>query len=440
MSSTNKSKDNRLSKPTVTTSLPRRTVCLSNMASTSSSVVQKPSSKLRRSVATSVNKAPTTAIIKTPDLLHPPKFGGQQMVNRKPDLTKNLPSKTVDKKKKSVEEKPKSPPKNTFKIPTVDNIPKKSVSKMTTSVNQLQDNLKATSLHDKSDKDKENNKKMGLSTKKEEMKWSLDNFDIGKALGKGKFGNVYLAREKSSGFIVALKVLFKTQILKANVEHQLKREIEIQTHLRHPHIVRMFGYFHDDVRVYMILEYAPKQLYKELQAQENKRFSEEKSATYIKQLTEALIYCHNKNIIHRDIKPENLLLSKSGDLKIADFGWSVHTLDSKRMTLCGTLDYLPPEMVSGSTHDKSVDVWSVGVLLYEFLVGKPPFEAPTYEETYRRILQAQYIFPQHVAPLARDLISKLLKVVPETRLSLQSLLEHDWIKIHTKVSNNQVFK
>jgi serine/threonine protein kinase len=77
------------------------------------------------------------------------------------------------------------------------------------------------------------------------------------------------------------------------------------------------------------------------------------------------------------------------------------------MTLCGTLDYLPPEMVSGDSHDKSVDIWSVGVLLYEFLVGKPPFEAPTYEETYRRILNVQYIFPQHVAPLARDLISRV---------------------------------
>lgn len=77
------------------------------------------------------------------------------------------------------------------------------------------------------------------------------------------------------------------------------------------------------------------------------------------------------------------------------------------MTLCGTLDYLPPEMVSGNSHDKSVDVWSVGVLLYEILVGKPPFEASTYEETYRRILNAQYIFPPHVAPLARDLISRV---------------------------------
>ncbi|XP_001942942.1 serine/threonine-protein kinase Aurora-2 [Acyrthosiphon pisum] len=436
-----KSKENRIQRPrpppvtaaasNVASSAPRRTVGFGT--TTNTVTVAKPiGAQYRRSVSTTINK--------TPDLLHPPKFGGQQLSNRscKPDITKNLPSKTVQKPPSQPCEpvaQSRVPPKEIFKIPTVANIPKKAtqVANPPTTVNQLQNNLKAATLDEKPSTDQQNNKNMGLTDKKNEMKWTLENFDIGKALGKGKFGNVYLAREKSSGFIVALKVLFKTQILKANVEHQLKREIEIQTHLRHPNIVRMFGYFHDDARVYMILEYAPKQLYKELQAQENQRFSEDRAAFYIKQLTEALIYCHDKNIIHRDIKPENLLLTKGGDLKIADFGWSVHTRDSKRMTLCGTLDYLPPEMVSGNSHDKSVDVWSVGVLLYEILVGKPPFEASTYEETYKRILNAQYIFPQHVAPLARDLISRLLRVKPETRLPLKDLLLHDWIKIHTNL-------
>ncbi|XP_025422209.1 serine/threonine-protein kinase Aurora-2-like [Sipha flava] len=431
-----KSKENqrlqRAPAPNVST-LRRRTPCCGTTTATTTTSTTTTS----RSIPRLCNHSPKLNINKTPDLLHPPKFGGQQLANRKPDITKNLPGKSVLKPPpQRVAEKPKVPCQVTFKIPTIANVPKKSVTKPPneppTTINQLQTNMKAANLNTKQTTEQENNNNMGLTNKKEEMKWSLDNFDIGRALGKGKFGNVYLAREKSSGFIVALKVLFKTQILKANVEHQLKREIEIQTHLRHPHIVRMFGYFHDDVRVYMILEYAPKQLYKELQAQENKRFSEEKAAVFIKQLAEALIYCHNKNIIHRDIKPENLLLTKSGDLKIADFGWSVHTLVSKRMTLCGTLDYLPPEMVSGDSHDKSVDIWSVGVLLYEFLVGKPPFEAPTYEETYRRILNVQYIFPQHVAPLARDLISRLLKVKPELRLALQDLLQHEWIKLHTQ--------
>ena len=94
-------------------------------------------------------------------------------------------------------------------------------------------------------------------------RWELSDFEIGRPLGKGKFGNVYLAREKRSKFIVALKVLFKSQLQKAHVEHQLRREIEIQSHLRHPHVLRMFGYFYDETRVYLILEFAPRgEMYK----------------------------------------------------------------------------------------------------------------------------------------------------------------------------------
>lgn len=109
--------------------------------------------------------------------------------------------------------------------------------------------------------------------------WELANFDIGRALGRGKFGNVYLAREKDTKFVVALKVMFKKQIILNNVEHQVRREIEIQSHLRHPNILRLFGYFHDACRIYLILEYAPKgALYKELQSQPNKRFDERRTA------------------------------------------------------------------------------------------------------------------------------------------------------------------
>ena len=93
---------------------------------------------------------------------------------------------------------------------------------------------------------------------------------------------------------------------------------------------------------------------------------------YIRQLAAALEYCHKKHVIHRDIKPENLLLDLKGELKIADFGWSVHAPQSRRTTLCGTLDYLPPEMIEGKSHDQMVDVWSLGILMYEFLVRPSP--------------------------------------------------------------------
>uniref|UniRef100_A0A8C2HG57 non-specific serine/threonine protein kinase n=1 Tax=Cyprinus carpio TaxID=7962 RepID=A0A8C2HG57_CYPCA len=256
--------------------------------------------------------------------------------------------------------------------------------------------------------------------------WSLENFDIGRALGKGKFGSVYLARERQTKFILALKVLFKNQLEKAGVEHQLRREVEIQSHLRHPNILRLYGYFHDAARVYLILEFAPKgELYGELQRCGT--FDDQRSATYIMELADALSYCHSKNVIHRDIKPENLLLGANGELKIADFGWSVHTPSSRRSTLCGTLDYLPPEMIEGKTHDEKVDLWSLGVLCYEFLVGHPPFETKSHDETYRRISRVEFSYPAHVSEGSRDLISRLLKHNPAHRLPIQSVTEHPWV-------------
>lgn len=268
-------------------------------------------------------------------------------------------------------------------------------------------------------------------------RWKLDDFDIGKPLGKGKFGSVYLAREKKSHFIVALKVLFKSQLQTAGVEHQLRREIEIQSHLRHPNILKLYGYFYDQSRVYLILEYAAQgELYKKLQKMG--RFDEERAATYIRQLAEALQYCHSKKVIHRDIKPENLLLSFKGDLKIGDFGWSVHAPSSRRTTMCGTLDYLPPEMVEGKQHDDKVDLWSLGVLCFEFLVGNPPFEAHDHRSTYHRISRVDIKYPSHISEGAKDLISKLLKYKPTERLTLDQVLVHPWIIEKSKESGKDL--
>lgn len=237
----------------------------------------------------------------------------------------------------------------------------------------------------------------------------LGMFEVGRALGKGKFGRVYLARERDTGFVCALKVLHKKEIQQGRVEKQVAREIEIQSNLRHPNILRLFGHFHDSKRIILILEYAGKgELYKHLQKED--RFPEWKAAQYIAQMANALQYLHRKHVIHRDIKPENILVGMHGELKMSDFGWSVHAPSGRRLTKCGTLDYLPPEMVDprkcDKPYDQNVDLWSLGVLMYEFLVGRAPFE-DTPVMTQRRIARGDMTIPAFVSPEAKDLIRKV---------------------------------
>ena len=240
-------------------------------------------------------------------------------------------------------------------------------------------------------------------------RWHLGMFEIGKPLGKGKFGRVYLARERSSGFVCALKVLYKSELQQSRVRKQVRREIEIQSRLAHPGILRLYGHFHDTERIVLILEFAGKgELYKHLRREH--RFPEPKAAQYIAQVAAALSYLHKKHVIHRDIKPENILVGIHGEIKIADFGWSVHAPNSKRKTMCGTLDYLSPEMLGSQCEDRSyskeVDLWSLGVLTYEFLVGEAPFE-DTQGMTRTRIVRGQYKMPDFVSHEARDLIEKV---------------------------------
>lgn len=259
---------------------------------------------------------------------------------------------------------------------------------------------------------------------------SLADFEIGKPLGEGKFGHVYLARTKVDKVIVALKVLHKQQLNTDDMGYQLRREIEIQSNLRHANVLRMFTYFWDDEKIYLVLEYAPRgELYKLLRKEG--RFNEAKAATMIYQMCQAFQYCHSNNVIHRDIKPENILLGFNHELKISDFGWSVHAPSERRKTFCGTVDYIPPEMVNHEQYDHNVDLWCLGVLTYELLVGRPPFESHDIKTTYLRVKNLDYSFPDFVQPLARDFISRLLQLKPSKRMQLKEAKEHDWIRLNT---------
>ncbi|VDL89964.1 unnamed protein product, partial [Schistocephalus solidus] len=215
-------------------------------------------------------------------------------------------------------------------------------------------------------------------------RWSLNDFDIGKNLGKGRFGSVYLAREKRSRFVFSLKIMSKLHFSTPETMQQLQREIEIQSHLKHPNIVRLYGYFYDDKRVYAILEYVPNgDLAREMQ---KFRFTTKRSATYVYQLSSSLSYCHQRNVIHRDINPSNALIGLRGELKVADFGCAVHSPASKRTAVWGTLAYLAPEMTSMDfMHDFRCDIWSLGAVAFEMITGFTPFKVTSEKETLDRI-------------------------------------------------------
>ncbi|CAD6199546.1 unnamed protein product [Caenorhabditis auriculariae] len=282
------------------------------------------------------------------------------------------------------------------------------------------------------------NEKSVSETQADQDGWTLSDFDVGRPLGKGKFGSVFMAREKKTRKVVALKVLFKKQLVNYGVVHQIKREIEIQYHLRHPNILALFGFFYDSSRVYIILDFALNgELYSYLKSYKDRILPEKLAAKFIRQISEALMYCHERGVIHRDIKPENLLIDKNLNIKLADFGWAVVSDHSMRKTICGTLDYLPPEMVSNKEHNHTVDIWAMGILLYEMVCGRAPFAERTNTRTMDRIQKCDIVFyleegeeESRVSPLCQDLIRRLLKVNPDERLPLEEVLKHAWIVSH----------
>lgn len=259
---------------------------------------------------------------------------------------------------------------------------------------------------------------------KKHKEWKLIDFEIGKRLGRGKFGKVYVVREKSSGYICAMKVLNKADVMGHHVEKQIAHEIQIQSRVKHRNCVPLLGWFHDKTNVYLLMEYAVGgELYGEVSGGGLTNY---KAAKVFIDVVKGIQYLHSKGIAHRDIKPENVMVGSDRAL-VGDFGWAAYVNNGKRNTLCGTLDYLPPEMVEARTHDERADIWAVGVLLYEMIVGKPPFESAGASETYRAIIKGEYVVPNRMDPLAADLLSKLLVREPSGRLKLEDVLKHPWV-------------
>jgi serine/threonine protein kinase len=251
-----------------------------------------------------------------------------------------------------------------------------------------------------------------------------------KAVGVGGFGEVWKVIHKATNKLYVIKVIDKKNIVKQKMVEQMNREIEIMYKVNHPHVVKLINHFEDDDKFYLIMLFASKgQLYSHLKRET--RFDQRKAAQIMRETLEAVKYLHSFDppIIHRDIKPENLLLDENSRVKLADFGWSNFKSDDQtRVTYCGTPEYLSPEMVKKQGHDTTVDIWSLGVLLFELLAGHAPFTGSSQEELFQNIRKLKINWPADFPPLAKNLVTKILKLNPSERISIDEILNHAWFE------------
>ncbi|KAI0166172.1 Pkinase-domain-containing protein [Xylariaceae sp. FL1272] len=238
-------------------------------------------------------------------------------------------------------------------------------------------------------------------------KYSLNDFDLMRTLGTGSFGRVHLVQSKHNQRFYAVKVLKKAQVVKMKQVEHTNDERRMLGEVKHPFLITLWGTFQDAKNLYMVMDFVEGgELFSLLR--KSGRFPNPVAKFYAAEVTLALEYLHSKHIIYRDLKPENLLLDRHGHLKITDFGFAKRVPD-KTWTLCGTPDYLAPEVVSNKGYNKSVDWWSLGILIYEMLCGYTPFwDSGSPMKIYENILRGKVKYPAYVHPDAQDLLERLI--------------------------------
>ena len=213
---------------------------------------------------------------------------------------------------------------------------------------------------------------------------------------------------------------------------QIKKEINIMYSLNHPHIIKLYSHFEDDEDFFLVMEYASRgQLYSFIKKQ--KKLNQISAKQYIKEIISAVKYLHTQDppIIHRDIKPENILLDNNGNCKLCDFGWANFDNNNKeennRDNCYGTLEYLAPEVINNNPQGKGVDIWALGVLLFEMMTGRPPFKIEKDKlDMYKSNKMWKINWTDDFPRLAKDLVSKILVLNPDDRPSLDQILSHQW--------------
>ena len=256
----------------------------------------------------------------------------------------------------------------------------------------------------------------------------ITDFTLIKELGVGSFGRVLLVQHNLTQAQYAIKAIDKRN--KANIQEKpyFRREIEIMYRIHHPNVVKLFGHFEDNTYCYFIMEYiAGGNIYSYVPKNGIHTISTQQVASIIKDVISATYFLHHMYppIIHRDIKPENVLLGDNMRAKLTDFGWSNYMQgDFKRTTVCGTPIYLAPEMINNTGHDEKVDIWCIGVLLFELITGQQPWKGSDVQTVKYNISRLKINWPKQMDRNAADLISKILRYNPEERISLRNMLMH----------------
>jgi len=253
----------------------------------------------------------------------------------------------------------------------------------------------------------------------------------GRLLGKGGFAKCYEVVNNETKKVSAAKIVAKASLTKNRAKQKLMSEIKIHRSLHHPNVVGFEHYFEDAENVYILLELCTNQTLNEL-VRRRRKLTELETKCYIMQLIEGLKYLHAHRVIHRDLKLGNLFLTEKMELKIGDFGLATKLEfdGEKKRTICGTPNYIAPEILEGRQgHSYEVDIWSLGVILYTLLIGKPPFETQDVKTTYKRIRMNVYNFPDSagVSEHAKSLVQRILCSDPSKRPKFEEILSHPFL-------------
>ncbi|XP_067849634.1 serine/threonine-protein kinase PLK4 [Heptranchias perlo] len=257
----------------------------------------------------------------------------------------------------------------------------------------------------------------------------IKDFKVLTLLGKGSFACVYRAKSVSTGLEVAIKMIDKKAMHKVGMVQRVRNEVEIHCQLKHPSILELYNYFEDNNYVYLVLEMCHNGEMSRYLKNRKATFSEDEARHFMHHIVTGMLYLHSHGILHRDLTLSNLLLTSDMNIKIADFGLAAQLKmpNEKHFTMCGTPNYIAPEIATHSAHGLESDVWSLGCMFYTFLVGKPPFDTDTVKNTLNRVMLADYEMPTFISNEARDLIYQLLRKNPADRISLSGVLDHSFM-------------